>query len=76
MTSLNALAEQVMGLPVAQRLSLVSRVLASVDAEGDPSARAEWEREICARIQRYDDDPAIGIPGSSVFAELDAKLKK
>jgi putative addiction module component (TIGR02574 family) len=74
METVEILAEQVMQLPVGQRLTIAQRILASMEEAGDAGAHAQWEQEIRARIARYDNDPDYALAGPAVFAELDEKL--
>jgi putative addiction module component (TIGR02574 family) len=74
MELIEKLTDQVMQLPVGQRLAIAHRILASVDEQFDAGAQAEWDREIHARIERYDADPDSALSGPAVFVELDKKL--
>jgi putative addiction module component (TIGR02574 family) len=74
METVETLAEQVMQLPVRQRLTMAQRILASMDETSDAGAHSQWEQEIRARIERYDSDPDSALLGPAVFTELDQKL--
>jgi putative addiction module component (TIGR02574 family) len=74
METVDVLAEKVMQLPVGQRLTLAHRILASMDDHDDGEGHEEWDREIRARIERYDENPQSALAGPSVFEELDKKL--
>jgi putative addiction module component (TIGR02574 family) len=74
METVDALAAKVMQLPVGQRLTLAHRILASMDDDEDGQGQDEWDREIRARIERYEDNPESALAGQSVFEELDKKL--
>lgn len=76
MEAIESLTEQVMQLPVGQRLTIAQRILASMDENEEPGLKGEWEQEIRTRIERYDRDPGIAMEGSVVLAELDAKLRQ
>ena len=74
MESVETLAEQVMQLPMGQRLTIAHRILASMDEADDSDVRREWEEEIRARIERYDKEPESALDGAAVLSELEKKL--
>jgi putative addiction module component (TIGR02574 family) len=76
MKTVDAIATEALLLPKDQRLTLAHRILASVEPEEGESVEEAWDEEIRARIEKYDANPAAGIPGPDVFKELDRKLKR
>ena len=70
------LAKGAIELPPDQRLTLVHRILASLEPDGGPAINAAWEAEIRERIRRYDAGETKGIPAAEVFAEMDRRLAR
>jgi putative addiction module component (TIGR02574 family) len=63
-----------MQLPPDQRLTLAPKILSSVEPAVSPELEGVWDKEIRARIARYDAGETRGIPASEVFTELDRRL--
>jgi putative addiction module component (TIGR02574 family) len=74
--SLEDIASDALQLPKDQRLTLAHRILASLEPGPDAGAEAAWDGEIRERIRKYDAGRTSVVPGSTVFEELDKKLKK
>jgi putative addiction module component (TIGR02574 family) len=63
-------------LPPDQRLTLVHRILTSVEPEESTETEAAWDKEIRERIARFDAGEVRSIPAGEVFAELDRRLRQ
>jgi len=74
--SLEDIASDALQLPKDQRLTLAHRILASLEPGPDAGAEAAWDGEIRERIRKYDAGGPSGIPGSTVFEELDERFAK
>ena len=73
--TLESITSEALLLPKDQRLTLVHRILASVESPEAAGADAAWDMEIRERIKRYDAGISIAIPAAEVFSGLDKKLK-
>jgi putative addiction module component (TIGR02574 family) len=74
--SMDTIVAEAVQLPPDQRLTLAHRILSSLDPERSTETEAEWDREICDRIARFDAGQVKSIPASEVFAELDRRLRR
>ena len=68
--TLDALADDALGLPPDQRVALAYRLLQSVEPDPEPGAEAAWEAEIDRRVARYDAGQSNAVPAADVFARL------
>ena len=73
---LDQLAAAVLRLPTAERAELASRLLESLEPEGEAPdvVAAAWEAELARRETEFDADPSIGLSAAEVFRVLDADL--
>lgn len=77
MTAVTAkLTDQVLSLPCEDRLYLVDRLLASLNAPSREEIDRLWAAEAERRIDELDSGKAQAIPGEQVFAEIRARLGK
>jgi hypothetical protein len=76
MQSLEELAQEASRLPLDQRFTLAHRILSSVEPAKGNEHEIAWDREIRERIRRYNAAETTAIPGATVFAQLDEKLKQ
>jgi hypothetical protein len=60
-------------LPSSERAALASALIDSCEAEVDPDAEAAWLSELAQRAERVRVEGPVGIPWSTVKAELLAK---
>lgn len=70
------LTDQVLSLPCEDRLYLVDRLLASLNAPSREEIDRLWAEEAARRIDELDSGKAQAIPGEQVFAEIRARLGK
>jgi putative addiction module component (TIGR02574 family) len=68
--TIDAISNQALILPPAQRLSLACALIESVESDDAPSPDAAWDAEIRDRIARFDRGETTGIPASDVFRKL------
>ena len=76
MTTIDALTQGAIELPLDQRFTLVQRILVSVEPTAEPAIEVAWADEIRERIRSYDAGESIGISGSQGFAEMDRQLSR
>jgi putative addiction module component (TIGR02574 family) len=69
----DAIANQLLALPVAERARLAQLLLASIE-ERDPRAAAAWDEEIDRRAAALTSGTVAGIPAAEVFAAVEQKL--
>ena len=69
----DAIANQLLALPVADRARLAQLLLASIE-DRDPSAAPAWDEEIDRRAAALSSGTVAGIPASDVFAAVEQKL--
>ena len=70
-----AIADQLLALPSADRARLAQLLLASLE-ERDPSAMTAWEDEINRRATELESGRVAGIPAAEVFAEVERRLRR
>lgn len=70
---LEALESQVLQLPTADRVRLLDRVVASLDA--DAARDAAWDAVAASRDDAAKNDPALLVPLDDVLADLRETLK-
>lgn len=68
-----AIANQLLDLPVAERARLAQLLLASIE-ERDPHAAAAWDEEIHRRAAALTSGTVAGISAADVFAAVEQKL--
>jgi putative addiction module component (TIGR02574 family) len=74
--TVDGLTKEARDLPEDQRLTLVYRILATLEPPITAEIEEAWEREISARIKKFKEGKSKSIPADEVFAELDDALKK
>lgn len=70
--SVEALTQQVLQLPSAERARLLDRVIDSLDADRDRDDR--WNALAATRDAEADADPAMLVPGPEALARIRASL--
>ena len=70
-----ALADQLLALPSADRARLAALLLASLEG-GDRGAAAAWDGEIGKRARELDGGQVSGVPAADVFAEVERRLRR
>lgn len=70
--TLEALESQVLQLPVAARIRLLDRVVASLDADAERDAA--WNQVARSRETEAAEDPSLMLPLDDVLEQLRAKL--
>lgn len=73
-TPLEALESQVLRLPTADRVRLLDRVVASLDA--DAARDAAWDKVASERELQAQADPTQLVPMDDVLHRLRAELKR
>jgi putative addiction module component (TIGR02574 family) len=74
MTTLT-LEREALKLPVAKRVRLAEKLMASVDYS-TPAVEAAWKKEIARRAKEFDDGTEPGIPAEEVHAMVRRKLRE
>jgi putative addiction module component (TIGR02574 family) len=74
--SVETIAAEAAQLPPDQRLTLAHKILSSVEPEPSAETEEAWDREIRARIAKYDRGGVRAIPAAEVFEELDRRLRR
>ena len=74
--TLEDMTQQVLQLPVRQRLALAGFLLEMDDASDQSEVEEVWEKEIQERIQAIDSGSAMGIAYSGVMSEADQRLAR
>lgn len=69
------LAEQLLTLPMADRVRLAALLLASMES-AETDVDAAWDEEIDRRALELDSGEVRGIPAEAVFAELNRRLRR
>ncbi len=72
-TPLEALEAQVLQLPTADRVRLLDRVVASLDA--DAARDAAWDKVAATREEQAQADPSQLVPMDEVLGRLREELK-
>ena len=72
--SLDTITADASQLPADQRLTLVARILSSMEPERSSAIDRAWDLEIRDRIARYDSGEQESIPVSEVFSDIDRDL--
>ena len=68
------IVDDVLSLPVDQRLSLVSRILESLNIPTQPEIEALWADEAERRATQIASGQVTPVAGESVFRELRERL--
>lgn len=71
--SVQALEEEVLRLPTAERSRLLERIAVSLQA--DPDIEAAWDQEADRRESEIESGSVQLIPGEEALARLRAKLR-
>ena len=74
MSSIQKLVEEARNLPDDQKLMLDNRVLELVEQAMTDDVEDEWDSELRARIQAYDEGRSQTKSAGEVFQNLDSKL--
>lgn len=74
MSSIQKLVEEARNLPDDQKLTLANRVLELAEQAMTDDVEDEWDSELRARIQAYDEGRSQTKPAGKVFQNLDAKF--
>ena len=61
------LEAEALSLSAAERARLVSRLIASLDQQGDEDIELAWVEEAERRYQELRDDPALAEPAAVAF---------
>jgi len=70
MTKLDQVAQDALTLSSEEKLTLIDRLLASIDPAEQAEIDAAWAEEAERRIDEYEDGGARGTPAEEVFREL------
>ena len=74
MSSIQKLVEEARNLPDDQKLTLANRVLELAEKAMADDVEDEWDSELRARIQAYDEGRSQTKSARAVFQDLDSKL--
>ena len=70
-----AIAEQLLALPKAERARLAELLLASLEGAEADVERA-WDEEIDRRARELATGQVHGVPAAEVFAEVERRLRR
>ena len=70
----DVIEEKVLNWPVARRISLAEKLMASVEDFASPEIEAAWNTEIESRVMEIREGRAEGIPAKEVMKEARKKL--
>lgn len=76
MKTIDRLFDEVTQLPLEQRLALACRILESGEPSPGTDIDSAWDREIRARIDRYDRGGSQLRSSADVLAEVDRRLAR
>jgi putative addiction module component (TIGR02574 family) len=68
--------DEALGLPADERLSLVDRLIASLNLPTQPEIDRLWAEEAERRLAQIERGEVELIPGEKVFAEIRAKYRR
>ena len=68
--------DEVLSLPAEARISLVDKLLASLNLPTKPEIDREWAEEAERRVAQMDRGEVELIPGEEVFAKLRQKHRR
>lgn len=71
----DALADQLLALPPADRARLAELLLPSIE-ERHADATSAWDEEIDRRASDLSNGSVAGIPATEVFAEVERRLHR
>ena len=74
MSSIQKLVEEARNLPDDQKLTLANRLLELAEQAMTDDVEDEWDSELRARIQAYDEGRSQTKSAGQVFQNLDSKL--
>ena len=74
MSSIQKLVEEARNLPDDQKLTLANRLLELAEQAMTDDVEDEWDSELRARIQAYDEGRSQTKSAGQVFQSLDSKL--
>ena len=69
------LEDEVMHLPIKQRVHLMQRLLCSLESPSSEELRAEWLEEARRRAEELDSGSVQAVPGEDVLAKARALIK-
>ena len=75
-TTADRVVEEALSLPADARLSLVEKLLTSLNLPIDKEIDRLWAKEAEHRVSQIEDDEVKLVPGEEVFSEIRAKHRK
>lgn len=73
--SARKILEDAMALPPEARAAIAHALLASLEAERDPSIDQAWTAEIARRAERFRSGESKGIPAEEVKARIVDRMR-
>ena len=73
---LDAIRQNALSLPLGERAELARDLIASLDGPADANAQAEWDKEICRRINGLRSGEATLLEPEEVLARVRERLKR
>ena len=67
---------EALSLPLGDRAELARDLIASLDGPPDVDAQAEWDKEICRRINKLRAGEAVLLEPEQVLSDIRARLKR
>ena len=75
-TTADRVVEEALSLPADARLSLVEKLLTSLNLPIDKEIDRLWAEEAEHRVSQIEDDEVTLVPGEEVFSKIRAKHRK
>ncbi len=73
--NLQKIEEEALHLPKEERVTLIQKLVLSIDIPSEEELREEWLSEASRRAKELDDGVVQPIPGNEVFKKARALIK-
>lgn len=73
---LDAIRRNALSLPLGERAELARDLVASLDGPADANAQAEWDKELCRRINDVRSGEATLLEPEEVLMRIRERLKR
>ena len=73
---LDEIRGEALSLPLGDRAELARDLIASLDGPPDDDAQAEWDKEICRRINKLRSGQASLLDPEEVISRVRSRLKR
>lgn len=73
---LDDIRQEALSLSLGDRAKLARDLIASLDGPSEPDAQAEWDKEICRRINKLRSGQATLLEPEEVLSRIRDRLKR